>query len=47
MIDGCGEYNKLRASNSEQFEKIRQKLMGNASIIVLKWYKILQDQLFN
>jgi len=26
---------------------MKQKLISNASIIVLKWYKLLQDQLYN
>ena len=47
IIDGSGEYNKLREANAEQFLKIRQKLMSNVSIIVLKWYKIVQDRLFH
>jgi hypothetical protein len=47
IIDGPGEYNRLREANEEQFVKIRQKLLSNVSIIVLKWYKILQDQLFH
>ena len=46
IIDESGEYNKLKEANEEQFMKIRQKLMLNVSIIVLKWYKIVQDRLF-
>jgi hypothetical protein len=46
IIDESGEYNKLKEANEEQFTKIRQKLMLNVSIIVLKWYKIVQDRLF-
>lgn len=47
IIDSEEECIRLKSINSSQFEKIRQKLVSNVSIVILKWYKILQDQLYN
>lgn len=47
ILNGEEKYLQLKSANESQFERIKEKLVSNISIIVLKWSKIIQDKLYN
>lgn len=41
------EYVRFKEVDEEGFERIRERLVSNVSIMVLKWSKTIQDRLYN
>lgn len=47
ILNSESRYREMRLRDEGQFERVKEKVLANTSVIVLKWYKTLQDQLYD